>query len=256
MILINWELVLGPLWGHWEGESWLCAVARAVYCSCIFGPEGPQDCERGSYRGVGLSTYISYSYALGHVHKQPSLFTICSDKSHFIAPVPVCLTKTYCHFENTTTQQERKWDGKLVLFWIHKSLIAVSWRQSHFGQSTLHKKIYRSFDYQSDLLPVKKECSSTQQIGQDLSHSYQTLLCVQWAYLLMVLLDFEPFSFFPSAHIVFANSPRQEWLLSPQFSIFAVRKKKMAVNLTAARLSQRTGILMPDSSLRRAGAQL
>lgn len=38
----------------------------------------------------------------------------------------------------------------------------------------------------------------TQQIRQDLSHSSQTLLCVQWAYLLKVLLDFEPFSFFPS----------------------------------------------------------
>lgn len=44
---------------------------------------------------------------------------------------------------------------------------------------------------------MKTECSSTQQIGQDLSHSYQTLLCVQWAYLLTVLVDFEPFSFFP-----------------------------------------------------------
>lgn len=44
---------------------------------------------------------------------------------------------------------------------------------------------------------MKTECSSTQQIGQDLSHSSQALLCVQWAYLLTVLLDFEPFSFFP-----------------------------------------------------------
>lgn len=46
-------------------------------------------------------------------------------------------------------------------------------------------------------LQPRLRVAATQQIGQDLRHSSQTLLCVQWAYLLTVLLDFEPFSFFP-----------------------------------------------------------
>lgn len=40
-------------------------------------------------------------------------------------------------------------------------------------------------------------CFSRKQTGRDLSYSLQALLCVQWAYLLMVLLNSEAFSFLP-----------------------------------------------------------
>lgn len=56
---------------------------------------------------------------------------------------------------------------------------------------------YRVLTVSEVFLQSRLGVPATQQIGQDLRHSSQTLLCVQWAYLLTVLLDFEPFSFFP-----------------------------------------------------------
>lgn len=98
---------------------------------------------------------------------------------------------------------------------------------------------------------MKTECSSAQQTGQDLSHSSQTLLCVQWAYLLTVLLDFEPFSFFPPLILYL-----QTLHIKNDCSVLNLCGVEKAVNLTGARLSQRTGILMPDNGLRLAGAKL
>lgn len=98
---------------------------------------------------------------------------------------------------------------------------------------------------------LKNECSSTQQIGQDLSHSSQNLLCVQWAYLLTVLLNFEPFGFFPSLILYL-----QTLHVKNECSVLNLGGAEKAVNLTGARLSKCTGILMPDNSWRLAKARL
>lgn len=86
---------------------------------------------------------------------------------------------------------------------------------------------------------------------QDLSHSSQTLLCVQWAYLLTVLLDFEPFSFSPPLTLYL-----QTLHVRNDCSVLNLCGVEKAMNLTGAGLSQCTGILMPDNGLRLDRAQL
>lgn len=176
---------------------------------------------------------------------------MCLNISHFIA---CCL----CMFINPTviwrmlTHKNRERTMVSVYFWLHKSLTTVFWLQCNFRQESNKMKITnKGSDYHKRLLPVRTACSSTQQIGQDLSHSSQTLLCVQWAYLLTVLLDSEPFSFFPPLILHL-----QTVHVKNDCSVLNLCGAKKAENLTGARLSQCTGILMPDKGLRLAEAKL
>lgn len=88
-------------------------------------------------------------------------------------------------------------------------------------------------------------------IRQDLSHSFQTLLCVQWAYLLKVLLDFVPFSFFP-----FLILYLQTLYVKNDCPVLNLCGMKKAMKLTGTGLSQHTGTPKPDKGLSLDGAQL
>lgn len=97
---------------------------------------------------------------------------------------------------------------------------------------------------------MKTECSSTQ-IGQDLSHSSQAFLCVQWAYLLTVLLDFEPFSF-SLLLILYLRTLH----VKNDCSVLHLCGMEKGCESDRARLSLCAGILRPDNSLRLTSAPL
>lgn len=94
-------------------------------------------------------------------------------------------------------------------------------------------------------MPPPTEHSNTYQIGQDLNHTHQTPFCIQWAYLLRVLVDFQPFSFNSSAHIVFAKLSTSKVIAQ-----FSISVEKGAVNLTGAMLSQYPDLLTADNSFK------
>lgn len=91
--------------------------------------------------------------------------------------------------------------------------------------------------------------SNTQQIGQDLSHTSQTLPCVQWAYILRVLLDFKPSTSFPPLILYLQNLH-----VKSDRSVLGLCGEGEAGNLTGAGLSECPGT--PDKSLRPTGARL
>lgn len=97
----------------------------------------------------------------------------------------------------------------------NKPRFIASW----FCVST-QNKIKQGFWWKMWLLLMKVQSSNTQQIGQDLSHTSQTLPCVQWAYWLRVLLDFKPSTFFLCSYCICKISTSR---LIAQFSVFVAQ---------------------------------
>lgn len=128
----------------------------------------------------------------------------------------------HCHFENAKTGIE---EGKMesLYFWIHETLMILFWLHCHFGQNGFKNNINKK------KLKLKTTTGVSERPPTSEGWMFQHItnrtgpqpqfpnpsLCPMGLFT-YGLTGFWAFQLLSSTHIVFANSPRQEWLLSSQ----------------------------------------